>query len=106
MGIRPTGYPPVQITNSTSFNAFGRVEYASIFCSDDNYVVQRDDTWTASGRGVCLLTRITATVRTPSGDIQAEPYVSSGTSYSRFAIIQVGVNRFQVTRIVNARRRR
>ncbi|ANY66048.1 hypothetical protein BBD42_05935 [Paenibacillus sp. BIHB 4019] len=107
MGNRgPNGYDPVQITNSTSFNAFGKVEYASIFCSDDNYAVQRDETWRASGRGVCLVTRITATVRTPSGDIQAEPYTSSGTSFSRFAIIQVGVNRFQVTRVVSSSKRR
>ncbi|MGN7457198.1 hypothetical protein ACTHPH_20500 [Paenibacillus pasadenensis] len=102
MGLREVqGYDPVQITNSTSFNAYGAVEYSSIFCSDDLYSVQRDETWRASGRGVCLLTRITATVRTPSGDIAAEPYTSSGTSYSRFAIIQVGENRFQVTRIVS-----
>lgn len=107
MGIgRPNGYDPVQIFNSTSFNAFGTVEYASIFCSNDNYSVQRDETWRASSRGVCLVTRVTATVRTPSGNIQAEPYTSSGTSYSQFAIIQVGVNRFQVTRVTSAIRRR
>ncbi len=107
MGNRgPKGYDPVQITNSTSFNAFGKVEYASIFCSDDNYSVQRDETWRASSRGVCLVTRITATVRTPSGNIEAEPYTSSGTSFSRFAIIQVGVNKFQVTRVVSAGRRK
>lgn len=103
---RPTGYDPVQIFNSTSFNAFGKVEYASIFCSDDNYAVQRDETWTASSRGVCLVTRITATVRTPSGNIEAEPYTSSGTSFSKFAIIQVGVNKFQVTRVVSTSRRK
>ncbi|PLT48033.1 hypothetical protein B8V81_0165 [Paenibacillus pasadenensis] len=62
--------------------------------------MSRDETWRASGRGVCLLTRISATVRTPSGDIAAEPYTSSGTSYSQFAIIQVGVNQFRVTRVV------
>lgn len=100
------GYDPVQIYNSTSFNAFGKVEYASIFCSDDNYSVQRDETWSASSRGVCLLTKITATVRTPSGNIEAEPYTSSGTSFSRFAIIQVGVNKFQVTRVVSSKRRK
>ncbi|MFF2910310.1 hypothetical protein [Paenibacillus sp. NPDC057934] len=100
------GYDPVQIYNSTSFNASGKVEYASIFCSDDNYSVQRDETWTASSRGVCLVTQISATVKTPSGNIQAEPYTSSGTSYSRFAIIQVGVNKFQVTRITSAKRRK
>ncbi|WP_145045048.1 MULTISPECIES: hypothetical protein [Paenibacillus] len=103
------GYDPVQIFNSTSFNAVGRVEYSSLFCSDDNYSVQRDETWRASGRGVCLLTRITATVRTPSGNIEAEPYTSTGTSFSQFAIIQVGPNSFRVTRVVStaiARRRR
>ncbi|MFD5022910.1 hypothetical protein ACFWMP_28900 [Paenibacillus sp. NPDC058367] len=105
MGNRKAGgYDPVQIFNSTSFNAFGKVEYASILCSDDNYSVQRDETWKASSRGVCLVTRITATVRTPSGNIQAEPYTSSGTSYSQFAIIQVGVNKFQVTRVVSNKR--
>ncbi|BBI36686.1 hypothetical protein [Cohnella abietis] len=107
MGNRgPNGYDPVQIFNSTSFNAFGKVEYASIFCSDDNYSVQRDETWTASSRGVCLLTRITATVKTPSGNIEATPYTSSGTSFSKFAIIQVGVNQFQVTRVVSAKKRK
>ena len=98
-------YPLVQITNSTSFNAFGTVEYASFTCSNDDYAVERDQTWTASSRGVCLVTKISAIVRTPSGNIQAEPYTSSGTSFSRFAIIQVGVNKFQVTRIVNSKRR-
>jgi hypothetical protein len=100
------GYDPVQIFNSTSFNAFGVVEYASIFCSNDSYSVQRDETWRSSDRGVCLITRITATVRTPSGNIEAEPYTSSGTSYSQFAIIQVGVNKFQVTRVTSAAKRR
>ncbi|WFR63759.1 hypothetical protein P9222_05675 [Paenibacillus amylolyticus] len=102
-GVR--SYPPVRIYNSTSFTATGRVEYASLFCSDDNYAVQREETWQASSRGACLVTRITATVRTPSGNIEAEPYTSSGTSYSQFAIIQVGPNRFQVTRVVSTPRR-
>ncbi|QAY67291.1 hypothetical protein [Paenibacillus protaetiae] len=106
MGNRPGGYDPVQIVNSTSFNAVGTVEYASIFCSNDNFVVERDETWRASSRGVCLLTRISATVRTPSGNIQAEPYVSSGTSFSQFAIIQVGANQFRVTRVVSGKGRR
>ncbi len=107
MGNRgPGAYDPVRITNSTPYNAFGKVEYASIFCSDDNYSVQRDETWVASSRGVCLVTKITATVKTPSGNVEAEPYTSSGTSFSRFAIIQVGVNKFQVTRVVSAKKRR
>ncbi|MCK6076695.1 hypothetical protein [Paenibacillus silvae] len=107
MGTRRVqSYPLVRIYNSTSYNASGKVEYASIFCRDDNYYVQRDETWEASSRGVCLVTKITATVRTPYGNIEAEPYTSSGTSYSQFAIIQVGPNQFRVTRVVSSARRR
>lgn len=95
-------YPPVSITNSTPFSAFGEVNYASFLCSDDRYnVAGNGATWTASSRGVCLLTRITAIVRTPSGDIAATPYTSSGTSYSEFVIIQTGPNQFAVTRRVS-----
>lgn len=94
-------YPLVEIKNSTNYIASGKVSYASIFCSDDNYSVTPLTTWKASSRGVCLLTKITATLKTPSGDIVATPYESSGTSYSQFAIIQTGPNSFAVTRIVN-----
>ena len=97
----PGAYPPVSILNSTPFSAFGEVNYRSILCSDDNYnVAPSPATWTADSRGVCLVTRITAIVRTPNGDIAATPYTSSGTSYSQFAIIQTGPNQFEVTRRV------
>jgi hypothetical protein len=94
------GYPDVVIVNSTQFRAFGRVEYLSAFCRNDDYSVSpAPGTWSNS-RGVCLITRITATVVTPSGNIAATPYESSGTSYSQFAIIQTGPNQFEVTRRV------
>jgi len=93
-------YPPVQIKNSTEFVVNGKVEYRSIFCSDDSYFVTPTTTWTGPDRGACLVTKITATVRTPGGDIEATPYTSSGTSFSQFAIIQTGPGSFQVTRIV------
>lgn len=95
------GYPVVEIKNSTNYIVTGKVDYASIFCSDDNYTVTPLTTWRAGSRGVCLLTRISATVKTPNGDIVATPYESSGTSYSQFAVIQTGSNTFAVTRIVN-----
>lgn len=95
-------YPVVKIHNSTSFIAKGKVSYMSLFCSDDNYSVTPDTTWTAKSRGVCLLTKITATVKTPEGDFVASPYTSSGTSYSNFAVISTGKNKFAVTRIVTA----
>jgi hypothetical protein len=48
------------------------------------------------------VTEISATVVTPKGNIQATSYSSSGTSYSQFAVIEVGDNKFEVTRRVNA----
>ncbi|PHM31151.1 conserved hypothetical protein [Xenorhabdus innexi] len=38
-------YPKVNIVNSTSYNANGKVEYASIFCSNDDYSVTPNTTW-------------------------------------------------------------
>lgn len=96
------GYPLVKIHNSTSFIASGTVHYMSAFCSDDDYSVTPQTTWSATSRGVCLVTEISATVRTPSGDICASPYTSSGTSYSKYAIISTGENSFAVTRIVTS----
>jgi len=95
-------YPLVNITNSTNYNAWGTVSYASIFCSNDGYSVTPNTAWQASSRGVCLVTEISATVRTPNGDIVATSYSSSGTSYSQFAVIQTGPNAFEVTRRVSA----
>lgn len=95
-------YPLVQITNSTNYIASGTVHYRSAFCSNDDYNVTPNTTWKAKSRGVCLVTEIDATVQTPNGNIVANPYTSSGTSYSLFAIIQTGPNSFEVTRRVSS----
>jgi hypothetical protein len=94
-------YPPVHIVDSTPFSARGKVEYASLFCSNDDYFITPTHPFT-NDRGVCLITKITATVETSSGNVEATPYTSSGTSFSQFAVIQTGPNTFQVTRVVNA----
>ena len=96
-----TAYPLVSIVNSTPFIAKGDVEYMSLFCSNDHYEVTPNTTWNAGSRGVCLVTKVTATVITPSGNIKATSYTSSGTSFSQYAIIQTGENQFQVTRRVS-----
>lgn len=94
-------YPYVNIFDSTAYNAWGTVSYLTAFCSNDDYSVTPNTAWQASSRGTCLVTMITATVRTPAGDIVATPYTSSGTSYSQFAIIQTGPSSFEVTRRVS-----
>lgn len=95
-----TSYPLVTLFDSTPYVAWGKVSYASAFCRDDNYSVTPQTQWKASSRGVCLVTKISATVRTPQGDIVAESYTSSGTSYSTFIIVQTGPTAFAVTRKV------
>jgi len=99
--ITNMGYPPVTVHDSTSYNVSGKVSYASIFCSDDDYSATPSTTWNGPGRGVCLVTEITATVKTPNGDIVATPYSSSGTSYSEYAVITTSGTTFQVTRVVS-----
>lgn len=94
-------YPLVRIANSTKYAVEGDAIYCSAFCSDDHYNVESGMAWEAKSRGVCLLKRITATVQTPSGNIEATPYTSSGTSYSQFAVVDLGGNNFSVTRVVN-----
>lgn len=96
-------YPLVTVLNSTRYHASGIVDYLSSLCSNDKYDVETIGTWTAKNRGVCLVTKVTATIETPDGNVVAEPYTSStGTSYSNFAIIQTGTSSFEVTRRVTA----
>ncbi len=94
------GYPLVNIFNSTNYIVSGTVSYASLFCSNDDYTVTPHTSWEAKSRGACLVTNISAVVKTPNGEIQATAYSSSGTSYSQFAVIQTGANSFEVTRRV------
>lgn len=93
------GYPDVYVYDSTNFNVNGTVEYASLFCKNDDYSATPQTPWSNS-RGICLITKISAVVTTPQGNIEATPYESSGTSYSQFAVIQVGPSAFEVTRRV------
>jgi hypothetical protein len=94
-------YPLVHIVNSTNFTVSGTVSYMSIFCSNDNYSIGPNASWTASSRGVCLVTEISAVVQTSGGNVQASAYTSSGTSYSQFAVVQTGTTSFAVTRLVS-----
>lgn len=94
-------YPLVHIANSTSYAASGTVSYASVFCSNDNYNVDANGQWTASSRGVCLVTEVSAKLNVDGHWVNASAYTSSGTSYSQFAIIQTGPNSFGVTRVTS-----
>lgn len=92
-------YTKVSVYNSTNYTVKGKVYYASAFCSDDKYTAYAMNKWKASSRGVCLLTKVTATIYFEDGTTAtATPYKSSGTSYSQFAVFKKG-DGFSVTRI-------
>ena len=84
-------YPLVSISNTVDHKVSGTVSYGGratiFFCKPDYYSIAPKATWTASSRGLCLVTKITATVEAPYGKVYATPYKSSGTGYSQFAVI-------------------
>ena len=87
-------YPLVQITNSVPAASMidGTVSYMS--CSGDSYILtKKRKKWTATSRGICLVTEITATVTIADDEVAA-------TSYSQFAVISKD-GLYQVTRVVS-----
>lgn len=93
-------YPPVTLRNGAPGRACGKVEYVSIFCSDHPYCVEAGQTWSGPDRSVCLISRITASVEAAGGGtVAAEPYLSSGTSYSAFELVQRADGGYTVQRI-------
>ena len=92
-------YPYAHIENSTSMHIKGKVHYASTFCHDDNYVIAPHSSWTASSRGVCLITKVEAT-NIDTGQ-SGDSYNSSGTSYSQFVVYQDSDGNPSVTRKIS-----
>ena len=106
-------YPYATITNKTPYATHQYllkwsgvdVYYASTkICSVDyiNEGIASGGKWTASSRGVCLITIITAVIALPSlpDGLVCDSYQSSGTSYSQFAIIMDGDDACRVVRVV------
>ena len=95
-------YPLVVIHNSTNLTVKGKVSYVSSSCSTDDYTATPMSDWKAKSRGVCLLTKVTATIYNTDGTtVDAASYVSSdGTTYWEFGVIKIGPDKYSVTRIV------
>ena len=123
-------YPHVTITNTAPYDTFptkhghviypypgydpslygGSVEYAyrpcsRSMCCDDQFVhdaLTSGGTWTALFRGLCLVTKITATLALPGlrDGLVCAPYTSSGTSSSQFSIRMDGNDACSVVKVV------
>jgi hypothetical protein len=90
-------YPDVSITNSTPYTIRGTVFYMA--CENDGFTDLHPGRSRSFSRGFCLITSIYATIETPQGDVAAEPYQSTGTSYSEFAVTVNREGKYVVTRI-------
>ena len=97
------GLTNVRVTNNTPYDvktSGNKVEYGGWgfgpFCSDDKYLVNSGQTWSAtSSRGICMVGYINAELTLPDGDdgnLICTPYNSVGTSYSQYYIIMKGDN--------------
>ncbi len=80
-------YPPVHIVNHSDSPVWGAVDYAAMgVCGGDRYgAIPVGGSWTASSRGICLVTEITV------GDEHGlgTSYYSTGTSYSKFEAVRI-----------------
>ena len=89
-------YPYASITNKTPYDTVpGKdIHYSIHLCSDDQYNVAAQQTWKASSRGACLISRIEAElfpVDSAHDYMTCAPYTSTpGTSYGTFFIIMDG----------------
>ena len=90
------GYAPVKITNKTPYEAYsGFVDYDTWWCRDDVFNVASGQTWTATSRGFCKVSDITANlVLSPSGGDQLEckmkTFYGASTRLSQFYIVMDG----------------
>ena len=92
-------YPYVAVTNKTPYDVTtggNDVIYKGwgLSCSDDKFVVDSAQTWSATSRGFCLVKKIRARLTLDDGSpsLVCYDYKSSGTSYSQFYIIMNGDN--------------
>ena len=98
-----THYPYAAVLASTEYEVSGEVHYESSLCKNDHFTAQPGTYWHATSRGVCLILKITATVHTPTGNVEAVSYTSAGTTFSQFAVIMTGSSAYAVTRIWDGR---
>lgn len=83
-------YDYVTVFNSTNYPGSGTVEYDDQFCSNDDWNAGPGNSWTATSRGYCLVTGVTATLNVNGTPIAALGYSSPGTSASYFVVVQKG----------------
>lgn len=90
-------YPDVRVENKIpGWVASVRTSYA--WCSSGNFKIKYGE-YILEPRGWCLLTEVAATMYQGDQAINACSYISSGTGYSQFEIVEGGLKGFCVRRV-------
>ncbi|TDX84908.1 hypothetical protein [Epilithonimonas xixisoli] len=93
---------PLEIVNSTDHIVKGEVTYMTIFCTSHYFFVKPNSKWKSEKRGICPIVEVSAEIKTPRGIFTAKPFISIGTTHSRFEVVELRENIFKVIRMRNA----
>lgn len=86
---------PVYVTNDLNVDAHISITYRGLFCDNDiDKRIAPGQTWSTEA-GACLITKINPSIARGTETIYGLPYLSSGTGYRNFRIVQQG-NQFGV----------
>lgn len=93
----------LEIVNSTDHIIKGEVTYMTIFCASHYFFVKPNSRWKSEKRGICPIVEVSAEIKTPRGTFTAKPYISIGTTHSRFQVVELRENVFKVIRMRQAK---
>lgn len=93
----------IEIVNSTNYIISGEISYMTVFCSSHYFFMKPNTNWKSEKCGICPIIEVSAIVRTPRGVFTAKPFVSIGTTYSSFEVIQTKENIFSVIKLRNTK---
>lgn len=92
----------LEIVNSTDYIIRGEVTYMTIFCTSHYFFVKPSSGWKSEKRGIFPIIQVSAEIHTPRGIFTAKPYISVGTNYNRFEVVELRENVFKVVRKKNS----
>ena len=91
----------LEIVNSTEHIIKGEVTYMTIFCTSHYFFAKPNSKWKSEKRGIFPIVEVSAEIKTPRGIFTAKPYITIGTTRSRFEVVELRENIFKVVRMRN-----
>lgn len=92
-----SAYPDLRIDQRVhGWMASGRTSYTE--CGSGNFAINYSD-YFEEWRGACLLTEISVVLYQANQSVRARPYVSAGTGFSHFEIVEEEPNNFCIRRV-------